>query len=98
MSGSSSAGGAGDDLTGSGGVLLRDLLSEARAPDFQTVIVVDLDDGRLFPLTEDGMPRCLLPVANRPLLAYQLDALRKFRAVGKSTLRYPFALVRHHFI
>jgi hypothetical protein len=84
MSSSLSNGVVADDLTGSGGVLLRDLLSEARSPDFQTIIVVDLDDGRLFPLTEDGVPRCLLPVANRPLLAYQLDALRKFRAVGKS--------------
>ena len=42
--------------------------------DLQVVIIIDYDDGRLFPLTE-GLPKCLLPVANRRLLAYQLDML-----------------------
>ena len=42
--------------------------------DLQVVIIIDYDDGRLFPLT-DSLPKCLLPVANRRLLAYQLDML-----------------------
>ena len=56
-------------------------LTEVRGPDFQTVIIIDHDDGRMFPLTETT-PKCLLPVANRPILSYQLDALRKCRATG----------------
>eukprot|EP00981_Chlorochromonas_danica_P005946 scaffold1243_cov173-Ochromonas_danica.AAC.7 len=50
--------------------------SNLRDPEFQAVIIVEYDDGRLFPLTE-SIPKCLLPVANRPLLAYQLDMLLK---------------------
>ena len=42
--------------------------------DLPVVIIIDYDDGRLFPLTE-GLPKCLLPIANRRLLAYQLDML-----------------------
>lgn len=42
----------------------------------QVIIVVDYDDGRMFPITED-VPKCLLPIANRPILAYQLDILEK---------------------
>ena len=56
-------------------------LAEVRGPDFQTVIIVDSDDGRMFPLTEE-VPKCLLPVANRPLLSYQLDLLKKCHATG----------------
>ena len=40
------------------------------------VIIIDYDDGRMFPLTEE-IPKCLLPVANRPLLGFQLDMLAK---------------------
>ena len=52
-----------------------------RNPEFQVVLIVECDDGRLFPLTE-GNPRCLLPVANRKLLSYQLDLLHKSSASG----------------
>ena len=41
------------------------------------MLIVDYDDGRLFPLTDGTYPKCLLPVANRKLLAYQLDLLCK---------------------
>lgn len=58
-----------------------DSLGATRFPEYQAVIIVDVDDGRLFPLTE-GYPKCLLPVANRRLLAYQLDLLSKSGAVG----------------
>lgn len=52
-----------------------------RNPEFQAVIIVDYDDGRLFPLTE-SVPRCLLPVVNRPLISYQLDMLAKSNIAG----------------
>lgn len=54
--------------------------ADVRSPDFQAVIVVDYDN-RLFPLTET-IPTCLLPVANRKLLAYQLDMLAKSGVAG----------------
>ena len=41
-------------------------------PSFQAVILIGKEDGRMFPLTEDA-PKCLLPVANKPILGYQLD-------------------------
>jgi translation initiation factor eIF-2B subunit gamma len=57
-----------------------DSLGSSRFPEYQAVIIVDYDDGRLFPLT-DGCPKCLLPIANRKLLAYQLDLLSKSGAL-----------------
>jgi len=44
-------------------------------------LIIDYDDGRMFPLTEDT-PKCLLPVGNRRLLSYQLDMLAKSGVVG----------------
>ena len=55
---------------------LNDFGDSIRDPEFQVVIVIDYDDGRMFPLTEDT-PKCLLPVGNRRLLSYQLDMLAK---------------------
>jgi NDP-sugar pyrophosphorylase family protein len=55
---------------------------ETRHPEYQVVIIVDFDDGRLFPLTEQT-PKCLLPIANKKLLAYQLDMLTKSGVAGK---------------
>ena len=52
-------------------------LGISRSPEYQAVLIVDYDDGRLFPLTDGTYPKCLLPVANRKLLAYQLDLLAK---------------------
>jgi CTP:phosphocholine cytidylyltransferase-like protein len=54
-------------------------------PEFQVVLIVDYDDGRMFPLTE-GCPKCLLPVANRRLLSFQLDMLHKSGAAGDRTM------------
>ena len=51
-------------------------LVESRKPLFQAVVLCDLDDGRMYPLVDDS-PKCLLPLANRKLLAYQLDVLAK---------------------
>ena len=62
-----------------------DSLGLTRFPDYQAIIIVDYDDGRLFPLT-DGCPKCLLPIANRRLLAYQLDLLSKSGALGWSAV------------
>mmetsp|Transcript_27875 Transcript_27875/g.28142 ORF Transcript_27875/g.28142 Transcript_27875/m.28142 type:complete len:501 (+) Transcript_27875:156-1658(+) len=55
-------------------------LSLAKGPEFQVIIIVEYDDGRMFPLTED-VPKCLLPVSNRPLLSYQLDILERSGAL-----------------
>lgn len=66
--------------------------NELRSPEYQAVIIVDHNDGRLFPLTEN-VPTCLLPIANRKLLAYQLDMLSKSNVVGKCYLRqFPYSL------
>ncbi len=59
--------------------------TDLRSPEYQAVIVVDYDDGRMFPLTE-SIPKCLLPIANRKLLAYQLDMLSKSNVIGKIIL------------
>jgi translation initiation factor eIF-2B subunit gamma len=47
-----------------------------RAAEFQVVIIVSCEDNRLSPLT-DTVPKCLLPLANRCLLFYQLEVLEK---------------------
>lgn len=47
---------------------------DTAAPQYQAVIIVEYDDGRMFPLA-DEIPKCLLPVGNRRLLSYQLDML-----------------------
>ena len=47
--------------------------------EFQAVILADHDDGsgtRLYPLLE-STPKGLLPVAGRPLIAYQLALLER---------------------
>jgi len=49
-------------------------LIDARVPEFQVIIIIDQEDGRLFPLAVNT-PRCLLPIANRKLLSYQLDMI-----------------------
>lgn len=49
---------------------------ETRKPLFQAVLLVEIDDGRMYPLVDDS-PKCLLPLANRKLLAYHLDVLAK---------------------
>lgn len=61
---------------------MEPIVDEARDSEFQVVLIVDYDDGRLFPLTENT-PKCLLPIANRRLLAYQLDMLTKSGVAGK---------------
>lgn len=55
--------------------------SELRSPEFQVVIIMDHDDGRMFPLTE-GCPRGLLPIGNRKLLSYQLDMIEHSGGLG----------------
>lgn len=57
--------------------------SGSRGAEFQVIIVVDGEDGRMFPLTEN-YPRCLLPVGNRKLLSYQLDMLNMSGASGET--------------
>lgn len=55
---------------------LGDFVELRRSLEFQAVIVVEGEDGRMHPLA-DNCPRCLLPIANRKLLSYQLDLLSK---------------------
>lgn len=46
-------------------------------PEYQVILlIIDGDDGRMYPLTEDR-PKCLLPFANKHLLSYQLELLDK---------------------
>jgi translation initiation factor eIF-2B subunit epsilon len=65
--------------------------NDTRSPEFQAVIIVDYDDGRLFPLT-NNTPCCLLPIANRKLLAYQLDMLAKSGIVGMNFVLFPVTI------
>ncbi len=44
--------------------------------EFQAVILAGGAGNRLYPLSE-GVPKCLLPIANRSLLAYQLELLER---------------------
>ena len=60
------------------------MLSE-KSSEFQVVIAVDYDDGRLFPLTENS-PLCLLPIGNETILRLQLNALEKFGATGNISI------------
>jgi translation initiation factor eIF-2B subunit gamma len=60
---------------------LNDYGDSMRGPEYQAVLIVEYDDGRMFPLTED-IPKCLLPVGNRRLLSYQLDMLAKSGIAG----------------
>jgi len=44
--------------------------------EFQAVVLAGGTGTRLYPLT-DGVPKCMLSMANRPLLSYQLDLLER---------------------
>jgi UTP-glucose-1-phosphate uridylyltransferase len=72
-------------------------LGEVRPPEYQAVLIVDHDDGRMFPLTED-CPKCLLPVSNRKLIAYQLDMLAKSGAEGRRVIFFAFSISLYHFV
>ena len=51
--------------------------------EFTGVILASGNDGdNLFPLT-DGMPHALLPIANRPLISFQLELLERSRSFHK---------------
>lgn len=44
--------------------------------EFQAVIMAGGHGNRMYPLT-NGFPKCLLPIANRPILSYTLEILEK---------------------
>ena len=46
------------------------------AGEFQAIILTQGDDNVLYPLCEE-IPKSLIPIANRPLLLYQLRLLEK---------------------
>lgn len=50
--------------------------STERAPEFTAVILAGGKANSLYPLTED-IPLSLLPVANRPLISFQLEMLAR---------------------
>jgi dTDP-glucose pyrophosphorylase len=56
-----------------------------RQPEYQVVIIIDYDDGNLYPLTEK-YPKCLLPIANRPMIDYVLDTLERSDARGMNLI------------
>ena len=69
----------------------RGKTSDISSMEFQAVVLADHDDGsgtRLYPLLE-STPKSLLPVAGRPLIAYQLALLERsgFKEVGGRTRR-----------
>ena len=68
--------------------LISDVIvsAEPGAMEFQAIVLADHDDGsgtRLYPLLEKT-PKSLLPIAGRPLIAYQLALLERsgFKEVG----------------
>ena len=55
--------------------------------EFQAIILAGGAGNRLYPLSE-GVPKPLLPIANRPLLCYQLELLeRSGKFAGGCTMR-----------
>jgi len=46
------------------------------APEFEVVLLSGGGGSRMYPLTEE-IPKVMLPVANRPLISYQLELLEK---------------------
>jgi hypothetical protein len=67
-----------------------------RTTEYQVVIIIEYDDGRMFPLTEDR-PKCLLPIANNSLLSYQLDMLERSGATGLLFLIQIYILLNLQF-
>lgn len=73
----------------------------ACAMEFQAIILADHDDGsgtRLYPLLEKT-PKSLLPIAGRPLIAYQLALLERsgFKEVCACGLRAPAVRLRRAY-
>lgn len=54
-------------------------------PALQAVILTNDDDNSLYPLTNE-LPKSLLPVANRPILKYQLDLLSSSGFTGTEVI------------
>lgn len=52
------------------------------AQEFQVVLLAGGTGSRMYPLTEE-IPKYMLPIANRPLLSYQLELLEKVGFGGK---------------
>lgn len=60
-----------------------------KGSSYQIILCINYDDNRLLPLTDD-CPICLLPIANRKLLEYQLDFLKQAGATGLILISLPF--------
>src|SRR5258708_6766607 len=44
--------------------------------EYDAVILCGSSGSTLYPLTSESIPKCLLPIANRPLIIYQLELLQ----------------------
>lgn len=56
--------------------------------EFQVILFAGGAGNRMYPLTE-GIPKNMLPVANRPLISYQLELLERVGISGmKEILSY----------
>ena len=70
-----------DQLTSTFALINMEASVEYAKSEYQVIIIVDDESARLYPLANE-MPKCLLPVANRPMLAYTLDSIRNSGALG----------------
>ena len=54
--------------------------------EMQVVLLAGGLGQKMYPLTQSNTPKALLPIANRPLISYQLDLLEQcgFRQEGAS--------------
>ena len=56
---------------------------DAMVVEFQAVVLASVSDGDgLYPLTEE-LPQALLPVANRPLISFQLELLERSQSFSQ---------------
>ncbi|XJO71589.1 hypothetical protein BDV3_001075 [Batrachochytrium dendrobatidis] len=63
-------------------------------PEFQAVILAGFGS-RLYPLADgDSVPKALLPIANRPMIAYQLDWLEEANIRGTDLV---YQILQHLF-
>ena len=52
--------------------------------ELQAVLLAGGSGSKMYPLTESEVPKALLPIANRPLLSYQLELLERAGFTGIS--------------
>lgn len=53
-----------------------------RIEEYQAIVFAGGAGSKLYPLPSDTMPKSLLPIANRPLISFQLDLLENSQFSG----------------